>query len=187
MASPRKAVLSPSQAEPLGEPQTQARSWDYAGWMLKSAPKAADCDKEDTVARRLGKWVRAFLVHSCAIRLKRGAVPRFVHPPRATRCIPHLIWCILLCNQANSIRNHIKKHSDFKRRFFVLDHHDLRYYSDATQTEYRGHIDLGTVSEVHESTVADAPPNAIDLVRHPRSVVRLSRLFPTFTVLLARA
>lgn len=40
-------------------PETsQARSWDYAGWMLKSAPKSTDCDKEDTIGRRLGKWVR---------------------------------------------------------------------------------------------------------------------------------
>jgi hypothetical protein len=35
-----------------------APTYDYTGWMLKSAPRALDCDKADTVQRRLGKLVR---------------------------------------------------------------------------------------------------------------------------------
>ena len=37
-----------------------APTYDYTGWMLKSAPRALDCDKADTVQRRLGKLVRVF-------------------------------------------------------------------------------------------------------------------------------
>lgn len=67
--------------------------------------------------------------------------------------------------QANTLRNHVKRHGDFKRRYFVLDHHDLRYYEDAAQRLYKGHIDLGTVTELRESTMVDAPSFALDLVR----------------------
>jgi hypothetical protein len=38
-------------------------------------------------------------------------------------------------HQFNLVKRKISKGGDFKRRFFVLDHHDLRYYRDASQAE----------------------------------------------------
>ena len=52
------------------------KPYDYAGWMLKSAPKAADCDKKETLGRKLGKL-------------------------------------------ANTLKSHLVRHSELKRRFFV--------------------------------------------------------------------
>ncbi len=41
------------------EATSEERAWDYAGWMLKSAPVAADCDKKETLGRKLGKFANS--------------------------------------------------------------------------------------------------------------------------------
>ncbi len=33
-------------------------NWDYEGWLLKTAPRAFDCDKPNSLQRELGKAVR---------------------------------------------------------------------------------------------------------------------------------
>ncbi len=72
---------------------------------------------------------------------------------------------VVVVLQWNSLRRRVSKAGDLKRRYFVLDHHDLRYYRDASQKEYLGHIDLGTVTEIRLSARNDVPPFALDLVR----------------------
>ena len=76
--------------------------------------------------------------------------------------------------QLNLLRRKVLKTGDLKRRYFVLDHHDLRYYTDASQSTYLGHIDLGTVTEIRKSVRDDVPDFALDLVwlsPFPRSLV----------------
>ena len=83
-------------------------------------------------------------------------------PPsfHATQPLPH--------PQANLVRSKVQRHGGFRRRYFVLDHNDLRYYTDSSLAEYSGHVDLGTVTEVCESTIPNTPPNALDLVTDAR-------------------
>jgi hypothetical protein len=99
-----------------------APTYDYTGWMLKSAPRAPDCDKADTLQRRLGKLVRLSMGgRMCVCGASGGPVTRRV------------ALCCACVHQVNLVKRKVSKGGDFKRRFFVLDHHDLRYYSDATQ------------------------------------------------------
>ena len=67
---------------------------------------------------------------------------------------------------ANSMRRQFTRHGDYRRRFFVLDGHDLRYFRDESVTEYAGRIDLATVLRVQPAEGEDRPPHAIDLVRY---------------------
>ena len=56
--------------------------------------------------------------------------------------MPPVTYCLYIpmhpppsLHQFNLVKRKISKGGDFKRRFFVLDHHDLRYYRDASQAE----------------------------------------------------
>lgn len=69
---------------------------------------------------------------------------------------------------ANSIWSTVVRNGDFKRRYFVLDGYDLRYYKDEKARDYVGRIDLGTVLEVRKSADADAPLQSLDLVTDAR-------------------
>jgi hypothetical protein len=94
---------------------------EYAGWLLKAAPRIEDTDKMDSLGRRL-----------------RSA--------------------------ANILARALRKHGDFKARFFVLDGTELRYYSDETMRNYCGTIDLGTVLDVRYADRQGVPAFAVDLV-----------------------
>jgi hypothetical protein len=68
----------------LHPPRSQSESalvptFDYSGWMVKSAPRSFDCDKVNTLQRRMSKLVRprAFVVPP------PPPAPR--HRPRARR------------------------------------------------------------------------------------------------------
>ncbi len=79
------------------------------------------------------------------------------------------------------MRTRLTSTSGFKRRFFVLDHHDLRYYthSDAAEAHFRGRIDLGTVTEARISTGGDAVDHGVELVGAWRRRCRFSYRFPS--------
>jgi hypothetical protein len=65
---------------------------------------------------------------------------------------------------ANHVLRSMRRNADFKRRFFVLDAAELRYYRDDTLATYSGAIDLSTVLEVQWADRAGVPAFAIDLV-----------------------
>ena len=69
---------------------------------------------------------------------------------------------------ANSIWSTLVRNGDFKRRFFVLDGYDLRYYKDEKALDYVGRIDLGTVLEVRDSADTETPEYSLDLVTDAR-------------------
>lgn len=104
---------------------------EYAGWLLKGAPKLDDEDKEVSVVRKL----------------KRAA---------------------------NVLLSVLQKHGDFKRRFFVLDGNELRYYRDDTLSKQSGIIDLGTVLDVRYTDDPRVPAFAFQLVRTATWILALS-------------
>ena len=56
----------------------------------------------------------------------------------------------------------------FKRRFCVLDGHELRYYTDESCSSQAGSVDLGTVYAVRWADRANSPAFAFDLVTDAR-------------------
>jgi hypothetical protein len=66
---------------------------------------------------------------------------------------------------ANHLLRSVQQNADFKRRFFVLDGAELRYYRDDTLSRFQGSVDLSTVLEVKFAERAGVPAYAIDLVR----------------------
>ena len=71
---------------------------------------------------------------------------------------------------ANQVVRSISQNADFKKRYFVLDGLELRYYkSDETNDKnYKGMIDLSTVVEVRYSDREGVPAFSFDLLTDAR-------------------
>lgn len=67
---------------------------------------------------------------------------------------------------ANHLLRSLQTNADFKRRFFVLDGSELRYYKDDQLERFLGSIDLGTVQQVQYADRAGLPAFAIDMVSY---------------------
>lgn len=66
---------------------------------------------------------------------------------------------------ANAFLGLLAKRSTFKRRFFVLDGHELRYYRAEDCAAESGMVDLSTVMDVRYSDDPRHPAFSFQLVR----------------------
>ena len=69
----------------------------------------------------------------------------------------------------NSLLSLLLNTPRYKRRFFVLDSHELRYYRDEGLATLSGTLDLGTVLQVRWAERAGVPAFAFDLVTDART------------------
>lgn len=67
-------------------------------------------------------------------------------------------------NSSRVLRIHLPGNT-YRMRWFVLDGMILRYFKNNTEEQELGAIHLTSVNAVLPSSVADAPENALDLVR----------------------
>lgn len=101
------------------------------------------------------------------------AAPKFVDADKAVS------FSRKLRRVANHLLRSLSKNGDFKRRYFVLDGMELRYYRSDDMAHFSGAIDLSTVLEVQYADRAGVPAFAIDLVssKFARTVQFLFRAF----------
>jgi CRP-like cAMP-binding protein len=69
---------------------------------------------------------------------------------------------------ANAFLSVFQTHVTFKKRFFVLDGNELRYYKDADRRVFSGLIDLSTVTDICWTERPGIPKGSIDLITDAR-------------------
>jgi hypothetical protein len=92
-----------------------------------------------------------------------------------------------LRNAANSLIRLLQRHGDFKRRFFVLDGNELRYFQDDTLNHQSGYIDLGTVTDIKYAEDPAVPAFAFQLVRSECGAPAVATESPDVRIPLPRA
>lgn len=151
------------------ETNTMAASMAMAVATPSSAPPATE-NAYEKLSREVHQMQITGAIHTDWLENPKG----YLLKPDFKRKAQHVGAGGKKLNSSRVLRIHLPGNT-YRMRWFVLDGMILRYFKNNSEEQELGAIHLTSVNAVLPSSVADAPENALDLVR-PTHILRLGAM-----------